>query len=167
MYTEFFSAIGQDSHRFEPEGSKKPLLLGGVSVPGAPGLSGNSDADVILHAVCNAISGLSGQTVLGAITDRMCLDEGITDSREYLKHALLTLGSIRLVHISISVEARRPHLANYTTAIRESVAALLSLSPEQVGLTATTGEGLTGPGRGEGIAVLVQASASRTRSSGS
>lgn len=163
MSTEFFSAIGQDSHRFEPVGSEKPLLLGGVAVPGERGLLGNSDADVILHAVCNAISGLSGQTVLGAVTDRMCLDEGVTDSREYIKCALATLGSIRLVHISISVEARRPRLANYTKAIRESVATLVELTPEQVGLTATSGEGLTGPGRGEGIAVLVLASASRIR----
>ena len=163
MNTEFFSAIGQDSHRFEPAGSAKPLVLGGVTIPGETGLSGNSDADVILHAVCNAISGLSGQGVLGAVTDRMCLDEGITDSREYVRYALTTLGVIRLVHLSISVEARRPRLANRTAAIRESVAALAGLTPEQVGLTATSGEGLTGPGRGEGMAVLVIASASRPR----
>lgn len=161
MDTEFFSAIGQDSHRFEPAGSEKPLLLGGVPVPGEAGLLGNSDADVILHALCNAISGLSGQTVLGPVTDRMCLDEGITDSSEYVRRALATLGSIRIVHLSISVEARRPRLANYTKAIRESVAALVGLVPEQVGLTATSGEGLTGPGRGEGMAALVMASASR------
>ena len=162
MHTEFFSAIGQDSHRFEPEGSQKALLLGGVAVPGETGLAGNSDADVILHAVCNAISGLSGQTILGPVTDRMCLDEGITDSREYLKCALATLGAIRLVHLSISVEAKRPRLVNHVTAIRESVAALVGLAPGQVGLTATSGEGLTGSGRGEGMAVLVIASASRT-----
>jgi 2-C-methyl-D-erythritol 2,4-cyclodiphosphate synthase len=163
MTTIYFSAVGQDSHRFEPDESQKPLILGGVTVPGVPGLTGNSDADVILHALCNALSGLSGVTVLGAVTDRMCKEQGITDSREYVKQALATLGTIKLCHISITLEARRPHLAEYTAAIRASVADLTGLSPEHVGLTATSGEGLTAFGRGEGIAVFVIASACQVR----
>ena len=159
MSTLYFSAIGQDSHRFEPEPSDKPLMLGGIVVPGTPGLSGNSDADVILHAVCNALSGLSGVTILGEVTDRMCREQGILDSREYLKAALATLGSIRLVHLSITVEARRPRLAEHAAAIRDSVARLTGLALSHVGLTATSGEGLTAFGRGEGIAVFVIASA--------
>ena len=169
MDTIFFSAIGQDSHRFEPDGSEKPCLLGGVTIPDVPGLAGNSDADVILHAVCNALSGLSGETVLGTVTDRMCLAEGITDSRRYVDKALATLGSIQLLHLSITVEARRPHLAKYLPAIRASVAELVGLSSGHVGLTATTGEGLTAFGRGEGVAVFVIASACRpwnTRATG-
>ncbi|MBN1757015.1 MAG: 2-C-methyl-D-erythritol 2,4-cyclodiphosphate synthase [Chitinispirillaceae bacterium] len=162
MSTVFFSAIGQDSHRFEPEGSDKTCILGGVTIPGVPGLSGNSDADVILHAVCNALSGLSGQTVLGAVTDRMCLDEGITDSRAYVKKALDTLGAVQLIHLSITIEAKRPHLANHSVAIRESVADLVGIPVEHVGLTATTGEGLTAFGRGEGVAVFVIASAAQS-----
>ena len=159
MNTISYSAIGQDSHRFESDASRKPLMLGGVEIPGVPGLAGNSDADVILHALCNALSGLSGETILGAVTDRMCIDQGITDSREYVKKALATLGSVTLAHISITVEARRPHLAKYTTAIRTSVAEITGLAPEHVGLTATSGEGLTAFGRGEGIAVFVIVSA--------
>ena len=162
MRTLFYSAIGQDSHRFEPEGSEKPCMLGGVPIPGVPGLAGNSDADVILHAVCNALSGLSGEPVLGAATDAMCLDEGITDSREYVKKALATLEGIQLCHLSITVEARRPHLAKHIIAIRRSVADLVGLPPKHVGLTATTGEGLTAFGRGEGVAVFVIASAGET-----
>ena len=160
METMHFSAIGQDSHRFEPEGSEKPCMLGGIAIPGVPGLSGNSDADVILHAVCNALSGLSGVTVLGTVTDKMCLEEGITDSREYVKKAVATLGSIRLRHLSITVEAKRPHLAGHVSAIRSSLAELVGLPPGHVGLTATTGEGLTAFGRGDGVAAFVIASAS-------
>lgn len=159
MNAVYFSAIGQDSHRFEPDGSEKPLMLGGVHIPDAPGLSGNSDADVVLHAICNALSGLSGVTVLGAVTDHMCTARGITDSCEYVKEALATLGTVRLTHMSISVEAKRPHLALYTAAIRDSVANLAGLPVEHVGFTATSGEGLTAFGRGEGIAVFVIASA--------
>ncbi|MDR2729243.1 MAG: 2-C-methyl-D-erythritol 2,4-cyclodiphosphate synthase [Chitinispirillales bacterium] len=155
----FISAIGQDSHRFEPEGSQKPLTLGGVVIPNALGLSGNSDADVILHAVTNAVSGITGVNILGKISDGLCLNNGITDSRVYLQKALETLGDWKITHLSISVEAKKPHLSKHIPLIKESLSSLLSLSENSVGLTATTGEGLTGFGRGEGIQALVIVSA--------
>ncbi len=153
------SAIGQDSHRFEPVGSSKPLMLGGVIINGHRGLMGNSDADVILHAITNAISGVSGVNILGKISDDLCLLQGITDSRVYLAEALKTLGAWKLIHVSISVEARRPHLSEHSEEIRQSIASLLSLTIENVGLTATSGEGLTEFGKGEGIQALVIVSA--------
>jgi len=154
------SAIGQDSHRFEPDGSLKPLMLGGVLIPNCVGLEGNSDADVILHAVTNAVSGISGQNILGKISDDLCRS-GQTDSRVYLEKAVETLsvGEWKLTHVSISVEARRPHLANHIPAIKKSVASMLSLRESDIGLTATTGEGLTAFGRGEGIQAFVIVSA--------
>ncbi|MDR2577293.1 MAG: 2-C-methyl-D-erythritol 2,4-cyclodiphosphate synthase [Chitinispirillales bacterium] len=157
------SAIGQDSHRFEPAGSQKPLILGGVVIPGALGLMGNSDADVILHAVTNAVSGISGVNILGKISDDLCLNQGITDSRVYLEKAIETLVPNRwkIIHLSISVEARKPHLSAHIPAIKRSVASLLSLPESCVGLTATTGEGLTDFGRGEGVQVFVIASAAK------
>ena len=158
---EYFSSIGQDSHRFEPAPSSRPLMLGGVHIPDTPALAGNSDADVILHALCNAVSGLSGVNVLGARTDQLCNEQGITDSSVYVRETLATLDDIRLVHVSISVEARRPYLQGYIEAIRQSIACLLQLPIERVGLTATSGEGLTSFGRGEGIQALVVASAYR------
>lgn len=157
----YFSAIGQDSHRFEPENTVKPLVLAGVTVPG-PGLQGNSDADVVLHALCNAISGLSTVNVLGAITDKMCSGEGITDSSEYVKVALATLGEVRLIHLSITIEAKRPYLSGYIDAMRKSLSQLTGVAMEHVGITATTGEGLTAFGRGEGIQAFVIASAFRS-----
>jgi 2-C-methyl-D-erythritol 2,4-cyclodiphosphate synthase len=153
------SAIGQDSHRFEPAGSAKPLVLGGFVVPGERGLAGNSDADVILHALVNAISGLSGTIVLGKITDQMCLSQGITDSRAYVARALQTLGTMRVVHVSISLECKEPKITPLAPQICASVAGLLSLAPQHVCLTATSGEGLTAFGRGEGIAAFVMVTA--------
>ncbi|MBN1307582.1 MAG: 2-C-methyl-D-erythritol 2,4-cyclodiphosphate synthase [Chitinispirillaceae bacterium] len=162
----FISAIGQDSHRFAPESTDKPLVLGGVRLPDTPGLAGNSDADVILHALCNALSGLSGTNILGARTDVLCTERGITDSRVYVREALSTLKGIEPVHVSVSVEASRPLLHPYIDMIRQSIAGLLSLPVERVGLTATSGEGLTAFGRGEGIQALVVVSARSTISEG-
>jgi len=78
------TGLGLDSHRFVQGTSSKPLLLGGIQFEEAPPLEGNSDADVILHAISDAISGITGVTVIGKIADEMCR-RGITDSREYLK----------------------------------------------------------------------------------
>lgn len=157
----YISAIGQDSHRFEPVGSSKPLILGGVQLTGQRGMMGNSDADVVLHAITNAVSGISGVNILGKVSDDLCLKQGITDSRVYLSEALKTLGEWKLSHVSISIEARRPHLAEHIEEIRNSIAALLSLAVEHIGLTATSGEGLTEFGKGEGIQVFVVVSAYR------
>jgi 2-C-methyl-D-erythritol 2,4-cyclodiphosphate synthase len=155
------SAIGQDSHRFEGRGSKKPLMLAGVKIPGSAGLEGNSDADVVLHALTNAVSGISGVNILGKISDGMCLKRGITDSRAYLKRALATLGDFRLVHVSVSVEAKRPKLEKLIPAMKRSLAKLCGLSARDIGITATTGEGLTAFGRGEGIQAFVIVSAEK------
>ena len=81
------TGIGLDSHQFVKGESDRVFVLGGLVFDDAPALSGNSDADVILHAVTDAISGVTGQSVIGAVADAMC-KEGITDSKEYLKVAL-------------------------------------------------------------------------------
>ena len=147
------TGIGQDSHAFESARSKKPLLLGGVVIPGCPGLKGNSDADVVLHALVNAISGISGQVVLGALTDNACKN-GITDSRAYVAMAVKTLQKYRIAHVSFTLEGQRPKIAPHGMAIRESVAKLLKLPVDAVALTATSGEGLTAFGLGKGIQVF-------------
>lgn len=148
------TAIGQDSHAFEPSGSKKKLILGGVEIPGHRGCKGNSDADVIMHALTNAISGVSGVTVLGKVTDELC-SRGITDSREYVARALATLKGYTLTHISISLEMATPRLEPHVEAIKASVADTCELAIHNVGISATSGEGLTAFGRGEGIQAFV------------
>ncbi len=155
------TSIGQDSHRFEKENVSKPLMLGGVHIPNCPGLAGNSDADVILHAITNAVSGISGCNILGEVSDKLCLEQNITDSTVYLQHALKTLGEYKIRHISISVECRRPKLSPHIIRIKKRVADLLTIDIDSVGLTATSGEGLTAFGRGEGIQALVIATAQK------
>ena len=66
------TGLGQDSHRFVEEPSDRLLVLGGLVFEDAPALDGNSDADVILHAVTDAISGVTGKTVIGAVAEWMC-----------------------------------------------------------------------------------------------
>ena len=143
--------IGQDSHRFNPDNTDKPLVLGGLVIPGCPGLIGNSDADVVLHAVVNAVSGVSTVNVLGAVSDRMCLEQGIRDSAAYLAEALKHLHAMRPVHLSVSLECARPKLEAHIPEMRIRLAELLGLAPTHVGITATSGEGLSAFGRGEGI----------------
>lgn len=145
--------LGQDSHRFVAEGDK-PLVLGGVLIPDCPGLAGNSDADVILHAICNAISSVTGQVVLGPVTDKLC-KQGITDSAAYVEHSLKTLGDLKLSHVAVSLECRRPKMLAHIDPMRASIAKILGLTVADVGITATSGEGLTAFGRGEGIQALV------------
>ena len=144
------TGLGLDSHRFVSDDSDKPLMLGGIRFADAPGLEGNSDADVVLHAVTDAISGITGFVVIGAVADEMCR-RGIRDSREYLKAALESLGAWRLTHVSIVLECQRPKIAPKVMQLRESIAGLLGLEVADVCITATTGERLSDVGRGLGI----------------
>ncbi len=144
--------IGQDSHRFDFDNKEKKLVLGGVIFEEATPLSGNSDADVVLHAITNAISGVTCKNVLGKITDEMCAN-GIIDSEEYVKEALKYLDN-KIEHLSISIECKVPKITPKIEGMRENISRILGIKPNQVGITATTGEGLTDFGRGEGISVF-------------
>lgn len=152
----YITTLGQDSHRFE-KGTYEDnaIKLGGIDIPFDRKFSANSDGDVVLHAVTNAISGYTTVNILGGIADKLCLEQGIKDSRVYLKEALKHLTGAEIVHVSLSIECLRPKIMPHIPKMRESLAELLSIPPESVGITATTGEGLNGFGRGEGIQVLV------------
>lgn len=145
------TGIGQDSHRFLHEGETKPCILGGVIFEHVPGFQANSDGDVIFHALCNAISSLTGVIILGKKADELLEKKGITDSRVYLDEALKTLGNQHITHVAITVEAKRPKFLSKIPALKESIADALGLDPTQVGITATSGEGLTDFGLGEGL----------------
>ena len=148
------TGLGLDSHRFVEGETDKPFVLGGLVFDDAPALFGNSDADVILHALTDAISGVTGRTVIGAVADGMC-QQGITDSKEYLKVALADLGGWQLSHVSIALECQRPKIDPKVPALRASIASLLGVSLADVCITATTGEGLNDVGRGLGIHATV------------
>lgn len=151
---EFRSSIGQDSHRFETKDFSKPLILAGVRIPDIEGLEGNSDADVVFHALTNAISGISCVNILGAVSDEMCLKRSIKDSRAYLQAAIDTLDRYELVNISFSIECKRPHITPFIKQMRINIAEATKIAPDSVGITATSGEGLTGFGQGLGIQAL-------------
>lgn len=149
-------AIGQDSHRFEDTYTGKPLILGGLTLPACDlSLSANSDGDVLLHALTNAVSGITCRNILGAPADELC-KKGVTDSRAYLQLALDDLAAMgyEIVHISFTVECKKPHLSAHIDSIRAKVAEICSIDATCVGLTATTGEGLTAFGQGLGISVF-------------
>lgn len=154
----FFTVIGEDSHRFVDESAalrERVLKLAGCEIPGAPALDGNSDADLLLHVVTTAISGITGEPVLGPRADELCR-RGVTDSQCYLDLALEDLRrmrpDVRLLHLSISIEGKRPKLVSHFPALRASLAKRLCLPVAAVAITATTGEGMTAVGRGEGLA---------------
>lgn len=145
-------AIGQDSHRFEFEDKNKKLILGGIVFENATPLSGNSDADVVLHSITNAVSGITCKNILGKIADDMC-KSGITNSEEYLKEALKYLDS-KIIHLSISIECKTPKISPKIEDMRKNISRILDIPETSVGITATTGEGLTEFGKGNGISVF-------------
>lgn len=146
--------IGQDSHRFDFEDKEKKLILGGVTFENHTPLSGNSDADVIFHAITNAISGVTCVNILGKISDEMCLNQGIKDSSVYLKEAMKYLVDKKIVHLSISIECLTPKISPKIPELRQSIARTLEIPENCIGITATTGEGLTQFGQGLGIQVF-------------
>jgi len=145
-------AIGQDSHAFDFNNKNKKLILGGIIFENMPPLSGNSDADVILHSITNAVSGITGVNIIGEIADNMC-KSGITDSKFYLEEALKYLKN-DIVHLSVSIECKTPKITPKINEIKESIAKILKINEAQIGVTATTGDELTEFGKGNGIQVL-------------
>lgn len=145
-------AIGQDSHRFDFDDKNKKLVLGGIVFENSTPLSGNSDADVVLHSITNAVSGITCKNILGKIADDMC-KSGITNSEKYLKEALKYLDN-KIVHLSISIECKTPKISPKIEEMRKNISRILNISETSVGITATTGESLTEFGKGNGISVF-------------
>ena len=127
-------------------------MLGGVHVPGEAGLDGNSDGDVILHALCRALEQAIGRGSFSRYADEMSRN-GVNDSREYVKVASSHVGEAgyRVNNVGLSIEARRPKIEPLSEAISSVVAGLLGIAADAVGVNATTGEDLTPFGKGEGI----------------
>lgn len=145
------TGIGQDSHRFLSPESSKPCIIAGLIFDGVPGLMANSDGDVVFHAICNAITSLTGVLILGGLADELCLKNGITDSEVYLQKALETLQNQTITHVSISLEGMRPKIKPRLAEMKQNIARIMRLTSSQVGITATSGEGLTDFGCGDGL----------------
>jgi 2-C-methyl-D-erythritol 2,4-cyclodiphosphate synthase len=156
------SGIGYDSHRFGGDGA---LVLGGVEIPGGPALVGHSDADVVAHAVTDALLGAAG---LGDIGEHFPDDDpGLAgaDSIELLGRALAAVGAPgwRVVNVDVSVLAERPRLGPFKGPIAARLAAALGVEADAVNVKAKTNEGMGFVGRGEGIAALAVAQIERRR----
>lgn len=148
------TGIGWDSHRLV---AGRPLILGGVTFPDAElGLDGHSDADVLTHAVIDALLGAAGLDDIGAHfpdTDAAYKD---ADSIALLRVVLAEVAELglRVVHVDTTVLMERPKVGPHRAAIRERLAGVLALSPRAVNVKASTGEGLGFVGRLEGVAAL-------------
>jgi 2-C-methyl-D-erythritol 2,4-cyclodiphosphate synthase len=127
-----------------------------VKFSGEVGLKANSDGDVVIHALCNALGSAIGKGSLSVYADEM-FKNGITDSKEYLKVILSQVkeAGYEVNNISISIEAQKPKIESNSDKMKTKLAKLVGIKKDSIGITATTGEGLTTFGRGEGIQVFV------------
>ena len=151
------TGIGYDVHQFA-EG--RPLVLGGVTIPHDRGLAGHSDADVLSHAIADAILGAIWQPDIGywfPPTDDSI--EGISSLKILEKAAsLVRVVGGRIENIDSTLVAEEPRVTNHAPAMKAAIAAALGITPEDVGIKATTNETMGFVGRREGIAALASAS---------
>jgi len=147
---------GYDVHRLV---AGRKLILGGVDVPHTKGLLGHSDADVLLHALSDAILGAIGEGDIGRhFPDTDAAYKG-ADSIKLLRHvmALADAKGFRIGNVDATIVAQRPKLAGFIPQMRLNIARALSTEEERVNVKATTTEELGFAGRGEGIAAYAVA----------
>ncbi|MBI2873031.1 MAG: 2-C-methyl-D-erythritol 2,4-cyclodiphosphate synthase [Chloroflexi bacterium] len=145
--------VGFDAH---PLVDGRPLVLGGVRVPYERGLEGHSDADVVLHALIDAMLGAAALGDIGAhFPSSDPAYKGIA-STELLRRTaeLLRQRGWQVSNADATIIAERPKLAAYIASMREATASVLSVEPSRVSIKATTTNGLGFAGRGEGIAAI-------------
>ena len=148
---EVRTGIGIDSHRF---GAGRTLVLGGIEIPGADGLAGHSDADVLTHAIIDALLGGAGLGDIGAIFGT---NDPIWEGADSIAMLGVVLGKLKAVgarpqSVDATVIAERPRLRPYIEAMRARLAEALGLEASAVNVAATTAEGMGALGRAEGMA---------------
>ena len=148
---EFRIGQGFDVHKFE---SGRPLILGGVRIDFEKGLAGHSDADVLLHAISDALLGALALGDIGRHFPDTDASYKNVDSRELLRHVvkLICQKGFRPVNVDSVIIAQAPKMAPYIDQMRTVIADDLNIKPDRVSVKATTTESLGFTGRGEGIA---------------
>lgn len=143
--------IGVDVHAFAPG---RRLILGGVEIPFEKGLLGHSDADVLTHAICDALLGAAGEPDIGVL-----FPPGAAETKDVSSLALLRDVVARvegkgyaIVNIDAVVLAEAPAVAPHAEAMKRALDGALKIGTDRIGIKATTTEGLGYTGRGEGIA---------------
>ena len=149
--------IGYDVH---PLVTGRKLILGGVTIPHDKGLEGHSDADSLMHAVCDAVLGAIGEGDIGQFfpnTDRRWKD---SPSRIFLEEAARQVGfqNGKIVNVDTTILAEAPKVMPHAAEMKRNIAAALGINPKRVGIKATTTERLGFVGRAEGIAAMAVAS---------
>lgn len=149
--------IGYDVHRLVPG---RKLILGGVEIPFEKGLDGHSDADVLLHAVCDAVLGAIGLRDIGSFFPNTDPRWKGAASNLFLREAgqQVKFREGRIVNIDATLIAQQPKIGPYVDKMKEHIAAALGISFDKVGVKATTNEQLGFIGREEGIAAMAVAS---------
>ncbi len=149
--------IGYDVHQLV-EGRK--LVLGGVEIPHSKGLDGHSDADALMHAVCDAVLGALGESDIGHFFPNTDPRWRGAPSRVFLQEAARQVGfrEGRIVNVDATVIAQQPKIAPLIQAMKANIAGALGLNSNRVGIKATTNEHMGFIGREEGIAAMAVAS---------
>jgi 2-C-methyl-D-erythritol 2,4-cyclodiphosphate synthase len=154
------TGIGWDCHRLV---AGRPLVLGGVTIPHERGLAGHSDADVLAHAVIDALLGAAARGDIGQHFPDTDERYRGADSMELLRAVvgLVAGDGFAVTHVDATVVMERPRLAPHREAIRAALAGALGVDAARVNVKASTGEGMGFVGRGEGVAALAVATLTR------
>jgi len=151
-----YIGLGYDAHRFS--GSRR-LVLGGVHIENSPGLEGHSDADVLLHALMDALLGAAGLSDIGSLfpnTDPIYKD---ISSIKLLKNTVdeLKRKNLKPVNVDITLIAEKPKISPFIPKMKNNISEILGIPAERVGIKATTNEKMGFIGRGEGMAAMAVA----------
>jgi len=150
------TGIGYDVHQFV---ENRPLVLGGVIIPHSHGLAGHSDADVLCHAIADALLGAMGEPDIGHFFppgDPACKD--ISSLRILEKcRKLAAKSGYGIINVDATLIAEAPKILPYRDAMRWNIGKALGIPPERVGIKATTNESMGFVGRGEGMAAIAVA----------
>lgn len=156
----YLSGLGYDIHSFSTPESGRKLILGGVEIPGAVGLEGHSDADVLCHAIADAVLGAIGESDIGHHFPND--DESIRgiSSLEIVRKAveLVREQGGRLLNIDAALIAETPKVGPHLPGMKAALAGVLGIPERRIGIKATTNERLGAIGRREGIAAMAVAS---------
>lgn len=149
--------IGYDVHQLV---AGRKLILGGVEIPHSKGLDGHSDADALMHAICDAVLGAIGESDIGHFFPNTDPKWRGAPSKVFLEEAARQAQRLggKIINIDASLIAQEPKLAPHIPGMKTNIAAALGIEPRKVGIKATTNEHLGFIGREEGIAAMAVAS---------
>jgi 2-C-methyl-D-erythritol 2,4-cyclodiphosphate synthase len=152
-----YVGIGYDVHQLV---SGRKLILGGVEIPHAKGLEGHSDADVLMHAICDAILGALGEGDIGIFFPNTDPRWRGAPSKIFLQEAArqTALRQGRIINVDATLLAQQPKIAPHIPAMKANIAQALGLEPRRIGIKATTNEHMGFVGREEGLAAIAVAS---------